>query len=130
MKALLIIFATMVLQIAPALGDPDLWVDLPEQASERAALAQVARAPSQFRAVRFNLQALRGVLSAAAARGTSASVVIPLPMPDGSAMDFAVSRSSVLPAELARKYPDIEAFEGRAVVDPSSLYDWKLLPVA
>ena len=117
-----------MLQVAPALADPDLWVDLPEQASERAALAQVARAPSQFRAVRFNLQALRGVLRAAEARGMSGSVVIPLPMPDGSAMDFAVSRSSVLPAELARKYPDIEAFEGTAVVDPSITLRMEITP--
>ncbi len=44
-------------------------------------------------------------------------VVISLPMPDGSFRNFKVWQSSLMPDELAAKYPDIRSFTGEATDD-------------
>lgn len=118
MKVFALLMLSFIFYAHLAAADDDLWIDLPEQASERARLAQVERAPNQFRAVRFNLPAMRGRVRAAEARGETVAVVMALPMPDGSAQEFHIWRSSVFPDALARKYPDIQVFEGQAVNDP------------
>lgn len=119
MRAFLISALLLIFVGQSAMADSDLWVDLPEQAAEQARLATLERAPNQYRAVRFNLPAVRGRLRAAEARGAPAGLVMALPMPDGSTQDFHLWRSSVFPETLERKYPDIQVFEGQAVRDPS-----------
>ena len=42
-------------------------------------------------------------------------IIITLPMPDGSYRDFKVWQSSLMPDELAAKYPGIKSFTGEAV---------------
>lgn len=44
-------------------------------------------------------------------------VVMSLPMADGSYRDFKVWQSSMMPEQLANKYPDIRTFTGEAVDD-------------
>jgi len=44
-------------------------------------------------------------------------VVISLPLPDGTFRDFIVWQSSMMPAELASRYPDIKTFTAEAVDD-------------
>ena len=44
-------------------------------------------------------------------------ITITLPMPDGSFRDFIVWQAPMMPDNLARKYPDIKTFSGRAAND-------------
>ncbi len=46
------------------------------------------------------------------------AVIISLPLPDGTYRDFKVWQTSLMPDELASKYPDIKSFTGVAVSDP------------
>lgn len=108
-------------------GEP-LWMDLPQHASERSVLAEVEHAPQKYRAVRFNILALRGLLQSAESRGNQASVALNLPMPNGASQDFVVERSSVMPEELRRKFPNIQAFEGHAVDDPATSLRLEVTP--
>ncbi len=110
-----------------ARGEP-LWMDLPQHASERSVLAGVEHAPQKYRAVRFNILALRGLLQSAESRGKQASVALNLPMPNGASQDFLVERSSVMPEELRRKFPNIQTFEGYAVDDPATSLRLEVTP--
>ena len=105
-----------------------LWMDLPQHASERSVLAEVEHAPQKYRAVRFNILALRGLLQSAESRGEQASVALNLPMPNGASQDFLVERSSVMPEELRRKFPNIQTFEGHAVDDPATSLRLEVTP--
>src|ERR1700744_5243933 len=43
------------------------------------------------------------------------SMLITLPLPDGSTRDFKVWQTPMMPADLAAKYPDIKTFTAEAV---------------
>ena len=68
--------------------------------------------PSESRLLKLNLVQLRDALSGAA-------VDIMLPDPYGGAVAFSLRSSSVMPKRLAARYPEIRAFEGVALHDPS-----------
>jgi len=46
-------------------------------------------------------------------------VVVTLPMPDGTTMDFNVWQNPMMPDELANQYPDIRTFSAEAVGKPT-----------
>ena len=70
--------------------------------------------PSESRLLKLNLPQLRNALKAGAA------VNIMLPDPYGGAVEFALRPSSVMPKQLAARYPEIRAFEGVALHDSST----------
>ncbi len=70
--------------------------------------------PSESRLLKFNLAQLRDALSGAAATN------IMLPDPYGGAVEFALRPSSVMPKQLATRYPEIRAFEGVALHDSAT----------
>ena len=70
--------------------------------------------PSESRLLKFNLAQLRDALSGAAATN------IMLPDPYGGAVEFALRPSSVIPKQLATRYPEIRAFEGVALHDSAT----------
>ena len=70
--------------------------------------------PSESRLLRLNLAQLRDALT-----GVDA-INIMLPDPYGGAVEFALRPSSVMPKQLAARYPNILAFEGLALNDPAT----------
>ena len=68
--------------------------------------------PNESRLLKLNLAQLRDALSGSA-------VDIMLPDPYGGAVAFSLRPSSVMPKRLAARYPEIRAFEGVALHDPS-----------
>ena len=68
--------------------------------------------PSESRLLKLNLAQLRDALS-------GAEVDIMLPDPYGGAVAFSLRSSSVMPERLAARFPEIRAFEGVALNDPS-----------
>ncbi len=70
--------------------------------------------PSESRLLKFNLAQLRDALNSAEA------INIMLPDPYGGAVEFALRPSSVMPKQLAARYPEIRAFEGVALHDSAT----------
>ena len=70
--------------------------------------------PSESRLLKFNLAQLRDALNEVA------TINIMLPDPYGGAVEFALRPSSVVPKQLAARYPEILAFEGVALHDSST----------
>ena len=81
-------------------------------------------APDAYRSLEFDLSALQAEL---ARNGGGVGMTLALPKPDGGFVDFMLSDSGTLPAELAAKYPLIRSFLGvdshgrRARIDVSPL---------
>lgn len=70
--------------------------------------------PSESRLLKFNLAQLRDALNEAA------MINIMLPDPNGGTVEFALRPSSVMPKQLAARYPEIRAFEGVALHDSAT----------
>ena len=70
--------------------------------------------PSESRLLKINLAQLHDALN------DTAAINIMLPDPYGGAVEFALRPSSVMPKQLAARYPEIRAFEGVALNDPAT----------
>jgi PKD repeat protein len=84
----------------PALAHESLW--------QNSGAAPAGEQSAQLRSVRLDTAALQQFLDTAARSGEALS----LPRPDGGFDAFVLADSGVLPAELARKYPEIRSFVG------------------
>ncbi|HCL69151.1 MAG TPA: hypothetical protein DIC49_06505, partial [Gammaproteobacteria bacterium] len=73
-----------------------------------------AQDSTESRLLKLNLALLRESLKA----GTATHIL--LPDPYGGAVEFALRPSSVMPKQLAARYPGIRAFEGTALNDPAT----------
>ena len=56
------------------------------------------------------------------------NVVISLPLPDGSMTNYQFSRSSVMPDELAMKYPEIQTFKAFDINNPANRGSFDITP--
>lgn len=78
----------------------------------------------------LNPIALGQVLSLAPMEFTDAartqSVVVSLPMPDGSFSRFRVEESPIMEPELAAKFPELKTYRGQGIDDPTATtrFDW------
>ena len=59
---------------------------------------------------------------------SSSGVVISIPLPDGTMTSYQFSRSSVMPDELAAKYPEIQTFKATDITDPSNRGSFDITP--
>ena len=110
-------YALFTVSVSAAPGDrsPDgVWIEV-----DRAALGEVRQPlPTEFRAYRVNLDALKKILAAAPREGRGgegARVFVPLP--DGSFTLVAIEESPVMGANLAAQYPGIDTFTFDGVDD-------------
>ena len=112
------LFVVAVTIIAPLAHSAEVvtgyWSDTSKAESElqTSLFAKKYQDPSESRLLKLNLAQLRDALSGAA-------VDIMLPDPYGGAVAFSLRSSSVMPKRLAARYPEIRAFEGVALHDPS-----------
>ena len=72
--------------------------------------------PVRYKVYSLNESAMKAVLTGLAEDG-SETAIISLPMPDGTSRDFRVWQQSMMPAELAARFPDIKTFTAEAVGD-------------
>ena len=112
------LFAVVVTILAPSAYSAEVitgyWSDVSKGESEiQTSLSpKKYQDPSESRLLKLNLAQLRDALS-------GAEVDIMLPDPYGGATAFSLRSSSVMPERLAARFPEIRAFEGVALNDPS-----------
>lgn len=97
-----------------------LWADTKVATAAR----QATQALSQYRAVSFQLPAMREALATAptekggAARASA--TVVSLPLPDGTSQRFRVAQVPVMAAALAARYPAIQTYMAQGIDDPTA----------
>lgn len=79
--------------------------------------------PDKYLVYTLDVQAMRNELQNAPMEFTAAAnqpLLISLPMPDGTFMDFEIVESPVMHPDLAAKYPMIKTYSGRGKTDRSA----------
>jgi subtilisin-like proprotein convertase family protein len=106
---------------------PQFWKDVAEQNITSFA-GQYDRFiyPSAFRTVELDVQALRNFLRNNMTENQS--VVIELPMPDGTTERFRIWEESVMHPDLQAKYPEIRCYTGQGVDDPLAIIKCDITP--
>jgi len=105
-----------------------LWMPFSEATLSSAGERRIV--PNQYRAVRADVDTLQQLLSQAplriAGQSSETSLLLPLPMPDGTEMLFNVYESPIMAPELAAKFPTIRTYAGQGVDDPTATtrLDW------
>jgi subtilisin-like proprotein convertase family protein len=97
-----------------------LWSDTQVPVAAR----QATQPLSHFRAVSFQLQAVRDVLSAAPAEQKGnirvSATVVSLPLPDGTSQRFRIVQTPVMAPALAARYSNIRTYAAQGIDDPSA----------
>jgi hypothetical protein len=71
---------------------------------------------------------LAGAPAEVAARGTTSTAIIDLPLPDGTFGSFAFVDSPIMDEVLQAQFPDFKTYAGRMVDDPSTTVRFDYLP--
>jgi hypothetical protein len=109
---------------APGSRSPDgVWTELPSGAVASGALAESFASPGAYRLVQLDDFALFRVLRGAPREFTAAampsSVVLTLPMPDGTFARFRVAESPIISPKLAAVHPDVRTYVAQGLDDPT-----------
>lgn len=104
---------------APIAASRQIWTDV--SASSLPQKSSQSVLPNKYRALAADEGALRALLASApmegvASAGTS-SVILGLPMPDGTIVHYRVVESPVMQPGLAAKFPDIKTYLAQGVED-------------
>ncbi len=101
---------------------PGLWEDR-EALSVRYPQGEAAPLlPKAFRLLKLDVSQMKSILQQAPGRGTNLAgspLTLSVPLPDGSFQQFRIRQAPVMHPDLARKFPEINSFEGQGVQDPS-----------
>ena len=88
--------------------------------------------PAAYRTLRFDLESLRYELAAVphedAVRIRDSEFVIALPLPDGSSERFRIVEAPVMAPALAARYPEIKAYAGQGIDDPTATLRFDVSP--
>jgi hypothetical protein len=84
--------------------------------------------PQQFRLFDLNMEPLRRTLFSIAGNNVSTSTTISLPNADGSIEQFRVYEASNFEPSLQARFPEIRAFSGKGINDPSALLKLSISP--
>ena len=80
--------------------------------------------PASFKSFAIDLPALLNFLEQAPEEFSvdirNSSVILSLPMPNGSMQDFFIVKSAIMPAELSAKYPSIHSYLAQGLDDASA----------
>ncbi len=99
-----------------------IWYDVNEATIRRAGERQIV--PLRSRTLAADLTALDNLLSRAplefSRAAELATVILPLPLPDGTIGHFRIEDSPIMESELAAKYPEIKTYLGHGIDDPTA----------
>jgi uncharacterized repeat protein (TIGR01451 family) len=99
----------------------ELWRDIPQ--SSVPPNAERLASFKEGRTLTLDLSAMRFLLGTAPmekdANRNANLATIPLPMPDGSLVRFAIYEAPIMAPELAAKYPQIKTYAGQGLDDPA-----------
>ncbi|MEO8233200.1 MAG: reprolysin-like metallopeptidase [Ignavibacteriota bacterium] len=113
------------------INSQNLWQDIDQ--SQIVTTGQRYIIPQQFRTIKLDAVGIQNFLSAAPMEFTNdvktKSLIISLPMPDGSMQRFAVVESPVMAPELAAKYPEIKTYMGKGIDDIYASVRFDLTPL-
>lgn len=121
MTKLLLTAVVLAGGIASAFGAANHWTLKTETQEMKTSVRQLV--PDKYLVYTLDVQAMRNELQNAPMEFTAAAnqpLLISLPMPDGSFMDFEMVESPVMHPELAAKYPSIKTYSGRGKTDRSA----------
>lgn len=107
--------------IASAFGAANHWTLKTETQEMKTSVRQLV--PDKYLVYALDVQAMRNELQNAPMEFTAAAnqpLLISLPMPDGTFMDFEMVESPVMHPDLAAKYPMIKTYSGRGKSDRSA----------
>jgi hypothetical protein len=110
-----LLFTVASVTAVPGDRSPDgVWVEV-----DRAELGDIDQPlPTEFRAYRLNLDAMKRILAAAPHEGRGGeSAMVFVPLPDGTYTPVAVEESPVMGPNLAAQYPNIDTFTFDGVED-------------
>jgi len=109
--------------LQPLNAATNFWQDVTESYQARAAsdVSSVNVMVKKGRRLTANLDQIK-------VEFLSGAVVVGLPLPDGSMVNYQFSRSSVMPDELARKYPQIQTFKAVDVDNPANRGSFDITP--
>lgn len=112
----------------PLSGD-DVWT-LIDRASLKQPGIDAARLPSSYETFRLNKAALRVLLASAPEEFTNGkTVILTLPMPDGTLSRFRIEHSLVVERGLLKSYPELGAtYRGQGIDDPAATVRFDLMP--
>ncbi len=100
----------------------NLWQDIDQ--SQIVPVGQRYIIPEIYRTISLDIEGMRDFLTQAplefSNEAKSKTVILSLPMPDGSIQKFSILESPIMAPELAAKYPDIKTYLGKGIDDPSA----------
>ena len=78
--------------------------------------------PEEFRLLKLDVEQLQALLRTAPERSTvqlgQSTVLLDIPLPDGSYQQFRIRQAPVMHPELAKKFPNINSYEGQSTDNP------------
>ncbi|MFT3981620.1 MAG: zinc-dependent metalloprotease family protein [Ferruginibacter sp.] len=121
MKKLLLL-ATFVSAMTGAFAQKDYWTANTDAAGKIATDKAVARLsfPKEFKLYNLDQEKIRQQLFAVVNNASRHSTVIDLPNAEGQMEAFEIFEASNFDAELQARFPQIRAFSGRSLNDPSA----------
>ena len=129
LSLLLGIGAFLALTVDVASADETFWTEI-SAANMRSDSGQPPLAlPTSHRAFIIDLDRLRDTFEAPR-RSADSDVTLSLPHPNGGFETFSVVPSNVMSPELASQFPEIRAYKGASVTDPTTTVQIELTPVA
>jgi hypothetical protein len=116
---------------AASAAAPAPWRDV-DEATLRGGDGERVIVPTRYRTLALDRDALMETLAQAPleftpdAADTASSVVLALPMPDGSSVRFRVEESPIMQPGLAAQFPEIKTYRGRGLDDAtaSARFGW------
>ncbi|MGQ0541097.1 MAG: reprolysin-like metallopeptidase [Blastocatellia bacterium] len=111
-------------------GHTSLWQEI-DDSPFRGRESERTIVPERYRTFRLNQSAMRSELSKAPEEFSQSgrSLILSLPMPDGTLGRFRVEHSLIVEPGLLKKYPELgETYTGRGIDDPTATVRFDFLP--
>lgn len=118
-----VLVAALFLNTLQATAQSEIWrniseSDIPKNEGHRTVH------PKKYRTVELDVDALKHLLSKAPMEFTRQAqispVILSIPMPSGEMQRFSIVEYSMMPEELAAKYPEIKNYRGNGMDDPDA----------
>jgi hypothetical protein len=121
------ISATILFAVGAAFAGDGVWSRV-ETSRARSVRADVRGKPRTFKAFALNRGALQRLLRLAPEEFETGSLIVTVPMPDGTLGRFRIEHSLIVEPGLAAKFPELAAtFRGVGIDDPTATIRFDLM---